>query len=88
MQDGQMRPAGKFGTTPCQYFGSTFELHGAMQDGQVRLWDLRANQCQGFLACPPGPCCTFDEQVSSITCSITFLLSMQPLEPEPFLMPP
>ncbi|KAK9787371.1 hypothetical protein WJX73_005201 [Symbiochloris irregularis] len=34
----------------------------AALDNEVRLWDLRANQCQGYLRTPGPPCAAFDQQ--------------------------
>ena len=36
----------------------------ALQDRQMRLWDLRTNVCQGLLQAPARPCAAFDQQVS------------------------
>ena len=35
----------------------------ALQDRQMRLWDLRTNVCQGLLQAPARPCAAFDQQV-------------------------
>ena len=48
----------------------------ALQDRQVRLWDLRTNMCQGLLEVPGHhPCAAFDQQVTHLTPLIA------PLEP-------
>jgi len=49
----------------------------ALQDRQMRLWDLRTNVCQGLLQAPARPCAAFDQQVSPWDSS-----------PEALLLPP
>lgn len=57
--------------------------------GQVRLWDLRVNNCQGILSVPAAePAATFDQQglVFSVaaSCGIIKLFDMRAYDKGPF----
>ncbi len=46
------------------------------QDRQCRIWDLRANRCEGLMEAPSQSCVAFDQQVGLVPLSCPLFASL------------